>query len=707
MICSTTTAGMRRKMPLFATAVFLAVAPFSVAGAPHVRHAAEFVPIAALASRTPPAAGAPENCPLPAASVRVGKFEVTNTEYAAFLNAVARSSDPYGLFSPLQSVHFWGGINRQEREGEFVYAVKPGYGELPATYVSAHDAIRFANWLHYGRPSTGKSEQGTTEGTASSGAYDTHALGGAALGPQRNAAARYFLPTCGEWMAAGFFDAESNAFTQYSAGTTAPAAGADDAALGRSANYYAGQWALPFPHLARVTSYANNESASGTRNQAGNVMEWVEGAAGHNQLALGGSLFLPKDTLTKAYRDSELPNKKLSSFGFRIASAIDISEPLVFVAPLLNTLAPSTAPPPRPRAVAIEWTRIDRPGNTSDFRSGHGCVAKSFEMARTEVTNAQYATFLNAVAGRGDPHHLYLDDMSTGVGGGITRTRHGERASYAAKPGYDDRPAAYLSWFALARLANWHHFGRPTGAQVVGVTEGSASIGAYNTAEFASFEAGDRKRMAAATSLLRNPGAKYFLPSNDEWYKAAYYDPERPGLRKYWSYPNRSDDPPGNSPDGNGANYQTEDLGEGAPYYLSRAGEFAGRGYYDLADMGGNLWEWLETWRGLGGQPGWRRDIPTKGLRGGSFNYIDTGLSFRNIDPGYPTDHYFVYGGRLARSVPVEPAESGWCLPPSVRGSVTSAAQFFGRPKVLGLAVVVLLVAFVTVAWRRIHSRRR
>ena len=41
----------------------------------------------------------------------------------------------------------------------------------------------------------------------------------------------------------------------------------------------------------------------------------------------------------------------------------------------------------------------------------------------------------------------------------------------------------------------------------------------------------------------RNPNADYFLPSDDEWYKAAYYDPTKNGTGGYWQYPPKTDDP--------------------------------------------------------------------------------------------------------------------------------------------------------------------
>lgn len=662
-------------------------------------HTAKFVAIPALARNANDISNAPKDCTLANKSIEIGKYEVTNIEYAYFLNAVARTADPYELFSPLHEQHFWGGITRTNLNGKFYYMVKPGYGEMPVTYVSAHNAIRFANWLHFGRPSTGISELGTTEGSDTVGAYDTTQLVGTALGPKRNVSARYFLPSCGEWLTAAFFDSALNIFTDYSGGKVPPVSGGGEI-KGRAANYYNDRWAIPYPHLAPVRSYSNNQSSLGTLNQNGNVLEWVEDANGMNQMALGGSLFLPRDTIHRNYRDSELANKKLSSLGFRIARQLTTREVLHFSAqetPVYVEL-PSTKVT-KPIVMSMEWTLIDQPGNISDFRTGYGCVAQNFEIARTEVTNSQYADFLNAVASEGDTHQLYLEDMTNGVIGGILRVIDRGQITYAAKPGQENRPAAYLSWFALARLANWYHYGRPNGHQVLGITEGDQTLGAYDTRGFDTFESQYPKRTVTPDMLQRNAGAKYFLPSNDEWYKASYYDPERTGLRKYWSYPGRSDSPPDNRAGTSSVNYQIGGLGEGGPYYVSNAGNFGARGYYDVVDMGGNLWEWLETWRGLGGELGWRRDIPTKGLRGGSFNYIDIGLSYLNIDPGYPSDHYFVYGGRLARTVTNSTAENtSWCIPPVLRSGTVENLQYLYRRRIL-IALGLIILSITGILW--------
>src|SRR5262249_45501879 len=124
-----------------------------------------------------------------------------------------------------------------------------------------------------------------------------------------------------------------------------------------------------------------------------------------------------------------------------------------------------------------------------------------------------------------------------------------------------------------------------------------------------------------------NPGARFFIPTENEWYKAAYH--KNDGVTgNYWNYPTASDGLAGNTlPDiGNQANFYgsfgENILGNGgytidSPFYRPNVGEFANSASpYGTFDQGGNVWEWNET----------QVSGSTRGLRGGSFgDRIGTG----------------------------------------------------------------------------------
>src|SRR5262245_39052086 len=58
-----------------------------------------------------------------AQSFNIGRTEVTNTQYVAFLNAVARS-DPFGLYAFGMGADIRGGIVRTTSSVGYTYAVK-------------------------------------------------------------------------------------------------------------------------------------------------------------------------------------------------------------------------------------------------------------------------------------------------------------------------------------------------------------------------------------------------------------------------------------------------------------------------------------------------------------------------------------------------------------------------------------------------------
>jgi formylglycine-generating enzyme required for sulfatase activity len=147
---------------------------------------------------------------------------------------------------------------------------------------------------------------------------------------------------------------------------------------------------------------------------------------------------------------------------------------------------------------------------------------------------------------------------------------------------YANKPVVYVSWYNALRFANWLHNGQTTGAQDASTTED----GAYT--------------FSGATSVSsRNTGAIWFLPSEDEWHKAAYYNGS-----SYHDYPTGTDTFPDNnlpsSDSGNSANflnwsgsgYTTGD----EAYPMTDAGAYTlSASPYGTFDQGGNVWEWNET----------------------------------------------------------------------------------------------------------------
>ncbi len=197
--------------------------------------------------------------------------------------------------------------------------------------------------------------------------------------------------------------------------------------------------------------------------------------------------------------------------------------------------------------VTFDWATVGNPGNAGELSGSGagglgpdaivGAVANTYRISKTEVTNAQYTEFLNAVADA-DPNGLYNTSMGLGSEGGITRSGSSGSYTYAVKadsisngPGgadgddytYGNKPVLWVSFFDAMRFTNWLENGQPTGAQGAGTTE----AGVYS--------------IGSGLDEVRNPSATYFIPSEDEWYKAAYYDPNKSGGAGYYDYPTSTD----------------------------------------------------------------------------------------------------------------------------------------------------------------------
>jgi formylglycine-generating enzyme required for sulfatase activity len=253
---------------------------------------------------------------------------------------------------------------------------------------------------------------------------------------------------------------------------------------------------------------------------------------------------------------------------------------------------------------AVPMVTVGDVGNPNDG-SGRGGVAYEFLIGTYEVTNAEYGEFLNAVAAA-DPHGLYNPAMA------IERSGNDGSYTYATSRGAD--PVAYVSWYDAVRFANWLHNGQPEGTQDATTTED----GAYAAAAPDSF--GPRKA-----------GARYFVPTENEWYKAAHHR----GDGTYWTFPTQSEVAPAAALPGAGANQANYGNAVGG---VTPVGSYAGAaGRYGTYDQGGNVWEWLET--EIDGE---------RGIRGGSYDDYEMLLESWYRDAEKPVFEAAFIGFRMA-----------------------------------------------------------
>ena len=269
-----------------------------------------------------------------------------------------------------------------------------------------------------------------------------------------------------------------------------------------------------------VTTVGTNgaTSAYGARDMRGNVAEWT------SDLPLWQTPnSASRGILGDSYQSIDCPRDRQSSdgsvsyysdsVGFRIASPANVySLPNFFAVGDINNTADTIMSP------AV------------------GAVSYTYYMGIYEVTNTEYAAFLNSVAAA-DPNSLYVmeelydanDDPYTSypmslVRSGITRSGTSGNYTYAVKTNYGNKPVNNITWLSAARYCKWLHNNKPTGAASSSTTED----GAYTM---------------SATPITKNSGAKYRLPTVDEWWKAAYYKGGGTNAG-YWDYPTQSNTAP-------------------------------------------------------------------------------------------------------------------------------------------------------------------
>ena len=254
-------------------------------------------------------------------------------------------------------------------------------------------------------------------------------------------------------------------------------------------------------------------SAYGTYDQSGNGAEWsssdVVGAT--TIVRRGGSWAVNYSGISQYHRADQAPNLVVEIVGFRLARSQSSSDSLP-VGDFVNT----------------NDTRVSQDGQY------YGSVDHLYYIGKYEITNAQYCTFLTAVGNlpygvgtvRDDIFSLYnaFDSGGTVANNGISRSGASGAYIYTPKSNYSNRPVTFVSWLNCARYVNWLNNGQGTGDTETGVYSLNG---------------------IAVPTIVPNkaPGAIFWIPTENEWYKAAYYKGGST-TAGYWRYSTQSDNTP-------------------------------------------------------------------------------------------------------------------------------------------------------------------
>ena len=267
---------------------------------------------------------------------------------------------------------------------------------------------------------------------------------------------------------------------------------------------------------------------------------------------------------------------------------------------LLLVVAASVAQAAPPATVPVA-----NPGNSADA-TGYGAVAYDYKIGKFEVTNTEYCDFLNGVA-KTDTYELYDSRMAEGGDGGnyggITRSGSPGSFTYSVIASRGKQPVGYVTFLSCVRFANWLSNGGG---------KGDTETGVY-TIKSGEVKAPDHAALAAGKET------KWVISSENEWYKAAYYDPNKPGGAGYWTYAIKG----GSAPE---CNLSTNNPSDGGKFDKAASP-------YGTFDQNGNAWEYNETIVG-----------DKVGLRGGSWfindkdSYLQSGTRYEVLAAKWP--HY-------------------------------------------------------------------
>lgn len=207
-----------------------------------------------------------------------------------------------------------------------------------------------------------------------------------------------------------------------------------------------------------------------------------------------------------------------------------------------------------------------------------GGVDYEFLMATTEATVGQYLEFVEAYypfyfEATGD-NIAFVDFTGSAIYAGLGQL-------FILQGHAADEPTD-MGWEYAARYINWLHHGKV-------VEDWAFETGVYDTSTFVQDDDGNWLHQAA-----RNPSARFFMPTFDEWTKAGYWDPSKNnGQGGYWLYPNSSDTEPRPGLPGNGGERNAGRRSEGFPLSVGSYPQV--RSPWGMLDMSGGQSEYTET----------------------------------------------------------------------------------------------------------------
>ena len=276
--------------------------------------------------------------------------------------------------------------------------------------------------------------------------------------------------------------------------------------------------------------------------------------------------------------------------------------------------------------------------------AGRGSVDYEYRIGRYEVTTGQWMEFVNTFSTQSDDFTYFASPDFWGAATDPDYSgpgRHYILRSDISTP--EMLPVGGISWREAAMYANWLHNNKSSDLSAI-------QNGAYDTSTF-----GTNNDNTFNDQLTHNPDARFWIPTLDEWLKAAHYDPNKNGTGQsgWWEYSIMSDEPPIYGIPGEGQANSGFELPGFAEWDIPLGAYEDVTSPWGLFDTAGGGQEWLE-------EPDFH-DRPPEERRldnsAAGWNYIEAELSDRvSRFSGSLAPHLPASGSFRIATIPSAPA---------------------------------------------------
>ncbi len=248
---------------------------------------------------------------------------------------------------------------------------------------------------------------------------------------------------------------------------------------------------------------------------------------------------------TTSTGSSVLPTAKRGVVTIQTATVGDPGNPSVGVWQVFKTVGTKGAGVTLPPGTGIYKNCAAAPSSAPSCLTVGG-VKDTYGIGEFEITVSQYVTFLNTVDPDGkNLRQLYLDNMNPTVWPKYGSIGYSSGAAFGqhysvAYPEWAQKPFNFGDFRRGAEFVNSLFNGT-----VLSKTSSSSGGFKYVTYKVRLSPKTERGMYDMTTETpTRTESTGFVLPSNDEWVKAAYYDPKHGGTNSYWVYPTGPFDPP-------------------------------------------------------------------------------------------------------------------------------------------------------------------